>query len=104
MMMPNPIRLTRIVRKMTARGLLISLRGASPRRTPLHAHSRGSRAPLRSRGPLVSLATSDDDALDHDRRLRHVLHAIPRRHRLDRRDLVHRIPTVEDASEDGVAV
>ena len=32
----------------------IILRGASPRRTPLHVRSRGPRAPLRSRGSLAA--------------------------------------------------
>src|SRR4029079_14039028 len=31
----------------------VSARGASPHRTPLHAHSRGPHAPLRSRGSLA---------------------------------------------------
>lgn len=36
------------------------VRGASPRRTPRHARSRGPRAPLRSRDSLAAARSSDD--------------------------------------------
>src|SRR4029077_7752670 len=43
--------LTRCARSLVT----VAARGALPRRTPLHAHSRGPHAPLRSRGSLAAL-------------------------------------------------
>src|SRR5437660_11144232 len=102
MMMPNPIRLTRIVRKMTRRGLLISFRRASPRRIPRYALLAGPLAPLCLRGSLVSRATSDRHALDDNRRHRDVVHPVPRRSGLDRGDLLYRVPAVDHPAEHGV--
>src|SRR5262249_20960500 len=48
-----------------------SVRGAPPRRTPLHAHSRGPLAPLRSRGSLADARSRGSDTsathLERDR-------------------------------------
>src|SRR5262245_12703220 len=102
MMIPKPIRLTRMVRKIMARGRLIHFRGASPLGLP-YTLARGGPMPRSARvaRSLRSLA-SRLHALDYDRNDRDVIHPLLRR-RPDGRNPIDDVHALEHATEYGIA-